>query len=84
MLWKRKSRRMNPQPGQSYVRLRGSKVLERVRVVDVCLDSFGIPHIHYSSTCLREYQGESENQRVLAKSTFCERFRPDTAALTAS
>lgn len=83
MLWKRRNRGTNPQPGQSYVRLRGSKVLERVCVVDVCQDSFGIPHIRYNSTCVREYKREVENQRVLSKSSFLEQFRPDTSAVPA-
>src|SRR5260221_700893 len=64
------------KPGDSYCRYHRNRVTEKVTVLDLRPDSFGIPHVRFRVTFARELSRPTETAlRSLALPSFLESYR---------
>ena len=77
------SRRSDPsdvRPGYSYKRRHGSTITEKVTVLDLREDAFGIPHVRFSVTYERPTADRVvTNLKVLALQSFVDLYRERVA-----
>jgi len=64
------------KPGGRFCRLRRDQVMETALVMELKLDHFGIPHVHFRLTFEKPAIGQVEGgMRVLALNSFIETYR---------
>jgi hypothetical protein len=65
--------------GAVYQRRHPNNFVERAEVVWVGKDPFGIPHVRYQVSYVRPDRRDHEGIRMLALSSFAERYQPSGA-----
>ncbi|HYM30778.1 MAG TPA: hypothetical protein VEU47_05730 [Candidatus Cybelea sp.] len=80
MFFKRRIPVDNVREGAVFQRNHPNNLVERAKVVWIGKDSFGIPHVRFQVSYVRPDRQELEGTKVLALSSFTERYQPSAAA----